>query len=94
MGAPNPNVVGAFEGLLIVGALEGLLVVGDAVGLDVGDTVGLAVGGFTMFAKQKLFVWPAYASLQHSSCVAYRGRLPYGGRGRVLIHIPASQPAG
>jgi len=39
-----------------VGALEGLLVVGDAVGLDVGDALGLAVGGFTMFAKQKLFV--------------------------------------
>jgi hypothetical protein len=41
--------------------------VGDAVGLDVGDTDGLAVGGFTMFAMQKLFIWPAYASLQHSS---------------------------
>lgn len=39
-----------------MGALEGLLVVGDAVGLDVGDALGLAVGGFTMFAKQKLFV--------------------------------------
>ena len=32
-------LIGAFEGLL-VGALEGLLIVGDAVGFDVGDTMG------------------------------------------------------